>query len=80
LHAVARHLQASEQQNLEPQNRLSREARARLDAAVERAGLNYREIDQDPGGTTGFGRLIHYRDVFDKCSWTRLSPSSPPTG
>ena len=80
LHAVAPHLQASEQQNLELQNRLACEARARLDAAVERAGLNYREIDQDPGGTTGFGRLIHYRDVFDKCSWTRLSPSSPPTG
>ena len=33
-----------------------------------------------PGGTTGFGRLIHYRDVFDKRSWTRLSPASPPTG
>src|SRR6478672_6768830 len=28
-----------------------------------------------PGGTTGFGRLIHYRDVFDKRSWTRLSPA-----
>ena len=48
LHAVAPHLQASEQQNLEPQNRLAREARARLDAAVERAVPNYREIDQDP--------------------------------
>ena len=48
LHAVAPHLQASEQQNLELQNRLAREARARLDAAVERAVPNYREIDQDP--------------------------------
>ena len=33
-----------------------------------------------PGGTTGFGRLIHYRDVFDKRSWTRLSPAPPPPG
>jgi len=48
LHAVAPHLQASEQQNLELQNRLAREARARLDAAVERAVPNYREIDQEP--------------------------------
>ncbi|MGB9317977.1 MAG: hypothetical protein WCB62_23605, partial [Pseudolabrys sp.] len=48
MHAVAPHLQASEQQNLELQNRLAREARARLDAAVERAVPNYREIDQDP--------------------------------
>jgi hypothetical protein len=46
LHAVGPHLQASEQQNLELQNRLAREARARLDAAVERAVPNYREIDQ----------------------------------
>jgi hypothetical protein len=30
------------------------------------------------GGTTGFGRLIHYRDVFDKRSWTSLSPAPPP--
>jgi hypothetical protein len=48
LHAVAPPLQASEQQNLELQNRLAREAQARLDAAVERAVPNYREIDQDP--------------------------------
>ena len=48
LHAVAPHLQASEQQNLELQNRLACEARARLDAAVERPVPNYREIDQDP--------------------------------
>ena len=48
LHAVAPHLQASEQQKLELQNRLAREARARLDAAVERTVPNYREIDQEP--------------------------------
>ncbi len=48
LHAVAPHLQASEQQNLELQNRLAREARHRLDQQVERAVPNYREIDQDP--------------------------------
>jgi CHAD domain-containing protein len=48
LHAVAPHLQASEQQNLELQNRLACEARARLDAAVECPVPNYREIDQDP--------------------------------
>ena len=35
---------------------------------------------RSPGGTTGFGRLIHYRDVFDKRSWTRLSPAPPPPG
>ena len=64
--------------NLELQNRLAREARARLDAAVERAVPNYRETTRTPGGTTGFGRLIHYRDVFDKRSWTRLSPAPPP--
>ena len=45
---VARGRAASEQQNLELQNRLAREARARLDAVVERAVPNYREIDQDP--------------------------------
>ena len=54
LHAVAPHLQASEQQNLELQNRLAREARHRLDRQVERAVPNYREIDQDPGGTSGY--------------------------
>jgi hypothetical protein len=48
LHAVAPHLQASEHQNLELQNRLAREARHRLDQQVERAVPNYREIDQDP--------------------------------
>ena len=43
LRAVAPHLQASEQQNLELQNRLTREARHRLDQQVERAVPNYRE-------------------------------------
>jgi hypothetical protein len=48
LHAVAPHLQNLEQQNAEMQRRLAVEARRNLDAAVERAIPNYRELDQDP--------------------------------
>jgi hypothetical protein len=47
VHAVAPHLQSLEQQNAELQRRLAREARHRLDAAVERAIPNYRELDRD---------------------------------
>jgi hypothetical protein len=46
--AVVPHIQALDQQNAELQRRLSREARFRLDAEVERAVLNYRDIDQNP--------------------------------
>jgi hypothetical protein len=48
LHAVAPHLQAIEQQNEELRRRLAIEARRNLDAAVERAIPNYREVDRDP--------------------------------
>jgi hypothetical protein len=46
--AVAPHLQALEQQNVELQRRLADEARARLDMRVEAAVPNFREIDRDP--------------------------------
>jgi hypothetical protein len=45
---VAPHLQNLEQQNRALQQRLAKEARHRLDAQVERAAPNYREIDRDP--------------------------------
>jgi hypothetical protein len=48
LHAVAPHLQNLEQQNANLQRRLAVEARRNLDAAVERAVPNYREVDRDP--------------------------------
>jgi hypothetical protein len=48
LHAVAPHLQNLEQQNAELERRLAVEARRNLDAAVERAIPNYREVDRDP--------------------------------
>jgi hypothetical protein len=48
LHAVAPQLQNLEQQNIELQRRLARESRARLDAVVEQAVPNYREIDNTP--------------------------------
>ena len=48
LHAVAPHLQEIQQQNAELQRQLAREARRNLDAAVERAIPNYREVDRDP--------------------------------
>ena len=44
----APHLQTLEQQNAELQQRLAREARRNLDAAVERAIPNCRELDRDP--------------------------------
>ena len=47
LHAVAPHLQNLVQQNAELRQRLAIEARHNLDAEVERAVPNYREIDQD---------------------------------
>jgi hypothetical protein len=48
LQAVVPHIQALDQQNAELQRRLSREARFRLDAEVERAVPNYRDIDNHP--------------------------------
>ena len=48
LQAVAPQLQEIEQQNAELQRRLAKEARRRLDQAVEMAVPNYREIDRDP--------------------------------
>jgi hypothetical protein len=48
VHAVAPHLQNLETQNYELQQRLAVEARHRLDAAVERAIPNYKELDQHP--------------------------------
>jgi hypothetical protein len=48
LHAVAPHLQEIERQNAELQRQLAKEARRNLDAAVERAIPNYREVDRDP--------------------------------
>jgi hypothetical protein len=48
LHAVVPHLQNLEQQNAELAKRLAVEARRNLDAAVERAIPNYREVDRDP--------------------------------
>ena len=41
-------LQEIEQQNAELRQRLAKEARRRLDQAVELAVPNYREIDRDP--------------------------------
>jgi hypothetical protein len=46
--AVAPHLQNLEQQNTELRQRVARESRRNLDAAVEKAIPNYREIDADP--------------------------------
>jgi hypothetical protein len=48
LHVVAPHLQNLEAQNAELRQQLAREARHNLDAAVERAIPNYREVDRDP--------------------------------
>jgi hypothetical protein len=48
LHVVAPHLQNLEHANVELRQRLAVEARRNLDAAVERAVPNYREIDRDP--------------------------------
>jgi hypothetical protein len=48
LHAVAPHLQEIERQNAELQRRLAIEARRNLDARVERAVPNFREVDRDP--------------------------------
>jgi len=48
LDVVAPQLQNLEAQNHELQRRLAREARHRMDAAVEAAIPNYRTIDQDP--------------------------------
>ena len=48
LHALAPELQDIRQQNAELQRRLAQEARRNLDAAVERAIPNYREVDRDP--------------------------------
>jgi hypothetical protein len=49
LHALAPAVQNLEQQNAELRRGLAVEARRNLDAAVERAIPNYREIDRDPG-------------------------------
>jgi hypothetical protein len=48
LHAVAPELQQIKQQNAELQRQLSIEARRNLDARVERAVPNFREVDRDP--------------------------------
>jgi hypothetical protein len=48
LHALAPVVQNLEQQHEQLQRRLAQEARRNLDAAVERAVPNYREIDRDP--------------------------------
>src|SRR4051794_8833899 len=48
LHAVAPHLQQLEQSNAALRQQLAKEARRNLDAAVERAIPNYREVDSDP--------------------------------
>ena len=48
VHALGPHLQQIQEDNVALRQRLARESRARLDAAVERAVPNYREIDQDP--------------------------------
>jgi hypothetical protein len=48
LDAVVPALQHLEQQNVELQRRLAVEARRNLDAAVERAVPNFREVDRDP--------------------------------
>jgi hypothetical protein len=48
LDAVTPALQHLEQQNAQLQQRLAREARRNMDAAVERQIPNYREVDRDP--------------------------------
>jgi hypothetical protein len=48
LHAVAPELQEIRNQNAELQRRLAVEARRNLDARVERAVPNFREVDRDP--------------------------------
>jgi hypothetical protein len=48
LHALAPVVQDLERQHEDLQRRLAKEARRNLDAAVERAIPNYREIDRDP--------------------------------
>ena len=51
LHAVAPHLQASEQQNLELQNGLAREARHRLEQRSSARGRTIARSTRNPGGT-----------------------------
>jgi hypothetical protein len=48
LTAVAPHLQEVEQQNAELRKQLAKEARRRLDQAVEQSVPNYKEIDRNP--------------------------------
>jgi hypothetical protein len=48
LQAVAPHLQDLQQQNVHLQRQLAKEARHRLDQAVERAVPDFREIDRNP--------------------------------
>jgi hypothetical protein len=48
MHAVTPHLQLLAEDNAMLQQRLAREARHRLDAQLERAVPNFREIDRDP--------------------------------
>ena len=80
LHAVAPHLQASEQQKLELQNRLAREARARLDAAVERTVPNYREIDQEPRWHNWLRSVDPLSGRVRQTLLDEASPAPPPTG
>jgi hypothetical protein len=55
--AVAPHLESLEQQNAELQRRLAREARHALDARVERAIPDFREIDSDPSWLNWLAQL-----------------------
>jgi hypothetical protein len=48
MHAISPHLQLLAEDNAMLQRRLAAEARHRLDAQLERAVPNYREIDRDP--------------------------------
>jgi hypothetical protein len=48
VHAVGPQLQELQQANADLQQRLAKEARHNLDARVERAVPNFREIDRDP--------------------------------
>jgi hypothetical protein len=82
LHAVAPHLQEIERQNAELQRRLAIEARRNLDARVERAVPNFREVDRDPrwlqwlAGTdalTGRARQVLLNDAIASTDASRVA-------
>lgn len=82
VHALAPTLQQIEQQNAELQRRLAIEARRNLDARVERAVPNFREVDRDPrwlqwlsgvDALTGRARQVLLNDAIASTDASRVA-------